>query len=89
MMGGLTNMMKGLNTFLGKISGRGSLNQVARQITTKFNRGLIKSITLKTFGKMFATNLYYSSLGSVVNGVFDAFDLNDKFAELIPWYEDM
>jgi hypothetical protein len=80
----LAYAMKGSNTFLGNVSGRGSLNQVTRQIITKFNRGLIKNITCKTFGKMFAASLYYSSLGSVVNGVFDAYGLHDRFANIIP-----
>ncbi|MDG0888491.1 RHS repeat-associated core domain-containing protein [Acholeplasma manati] len=84
MMDKLAYAMKGSNTFLGNVSGRGSLNQVTRQIITKFNRGLIKNITCKTFGKMFAASLYYSSLGSVVNGVFDAYGLHDRFANIIP-----
>ena len=53
-----------LSTFLsikipGFISGRGSYKAVSSQIYTKFRRGLIKGITGKTFGKLWALDLYY------------------------------
>ena len=53
-------------------AGRGSFQQVTRMINTKFWRGQIRRIVGKTFGKMLAYNLFYSSLGSIANGVIDA-----------------
>ena len=53
-------------------AGRGSFQQVTRMINTKFWRGQIRRIAGKTFGKMLAYNLFYSSLGSIANGVIDA-----------------
>ena len=52
--------------------GRGSLQQVARQINTKLLHSQISRITVKTFGKIVGYNLGYSCLGSVVSGFVDA-----------------
>lgn len=56
-------------------SGRGSLQQVARQINTKLLRGQISRITAKTFGKIVGYNLGYSFLGSAVSGFIESWQL--------------
>ena len=66
-------------------SGRGSFQQVSNQIRTKFWNGTIRRVTGKTVAKMSTLVLYQTSLGAMVNGLFDAFDWNDKFASLIHW----
>lgn len=65
--------------------GRGSFQQVSNQIRTKFWNGTIRRVTGKTVAKMSTLVLYQTSLGAMVNGLFDAFDWNDKFASLIHW----
>ena len=52
-------------------AGRGSLQQVSKQITTKFFNGQIKRISLSTVGKLISYNLAYSSLGSFSSGIVD------------------
>lgn len=66
-------------------SGRGSFQQVSNQIRTKFSNGIIRRVTSKTVAKMSTLVLYQTSLGAMVNGLFDAFDWNDKFASRIHW----
>ena len=53
-------------------TGRGSISQVARQISTKFYNGTIKNITIKTFGKMFLYQAAYSFFSTIANGFLDA-----------------
>ena len=54
--------------------GRGSYQQVVRQINTKFLRGQITRIASNTFGKILTYNMYYSSLGSITSGIFDSIE---------------
>ena len=51
--------------------GRGSFQQVAKQINTKMLKNQISGITSKTFGKILAYNLGYSCLGSVMSAVIE------------------
>ena len=51
------------------LTGRGSYGQITKQIFTKFYNGLIRSITAKTFSKMFAYTLAYSALNIVTDGI--------------------
>ena len=61
-------------------AGRGSLQQVAKQINTKLLRNQISNYTAKTFGKILVYNLGYSSLGSVISGFVDAYQVyNAKY----------
>ena len=53
-------------------TGRGSVTQVANQINTKLRRGVIKSVTAKTLGKMFVYNIVYSILNTIYSGLNDA-----------------
>ena len=52
-------------------SGRGSFEQVSRQINTKFIRDQISGITAKTFGKILAYNLGYSGAGVLMSSYHD------------------
>ena len=67
-------------------TGRGSISQVARQISTKFYNGTIGRITSRTFGKMVAYELAYTVFDTVIGGIWDAFETNSREAwrRLIP-----
>lgn len=67
-------------------TGKGSISQVARQISTKFYNGTIGRITVKTFGKMVAYELTYSVFDTVIGGAWDAFETNPRetWRRLIP-----
>ncbi len=72
---GLSAMCAGLikgTPIQGFNAGRGSLQQVSKQITTKFFNGQIKRISLSTVGKLISYNLAYSSLGSFSSGIVDS-----------------
>lgn len=53
-------------------TGKGSITQVNNQINTKLRRGVIKSVTAKTLGKMFVYNIVYSILNTIYSGLNDA-----------------
>ena len=57
--------------FQGFNSGRGSLQQIAKQINTKMLNGNISRITAKTFGKILVYNLGYSCMGSIMSAYDD------------------
>ncbi|XFA99363.1 RHS repeat-associated core domain-containing protein [Candidatus Izemoplasma sp. B36] len=79
-IGGLSAITAGITSKI-KISGltgRGSISQVARLISTKFYNGSIRSITLETFGKMCMYEGAYSVFNTVVGGVWDAFETNPR-----------
>lgn len=61
-------------------TGRGSISQVARQISTKFYNGTIGRITSKTLGKMIAYELAYSVFDTVIGGIWDALEKNPREA---------
>jgi hypothetical protein len=48
-------------------TGRGSISQVARQISTKFANGQIAHITASTFGKMLAYEAAYSVFSTLAD----------------------
>ena len=50
-------------------TGRGSISQVARSISTKLFNGTIKHITAKTFGKMICYELGYSVFSTLAEGI--------------------
>lgn len=52
-------------------SGRGSFQQVSRQINTKLIRDQISGITAKTFGKILVYNLGYSGAGVLMSSYHD------------------
>ena len=72
---GVTTGIMGALPIQGFNCGRGSLQQVARQINTKLLRSQISRITIKTFGKIVGYNLGYNCLGSVVNGFVESWQL--------------
>ena len=81
-IGGLSALTAGIMSKI-KITGftgRGSISQVARQISTKFYNGTIGSITSRTLGKMIAYELGYSVFGTVIGGVWGAFETNPREA---------
>ena len=67
-------------------TGRGSISQVARQISTIFYNGSIGRTTSRTLGKMVAYELAYSVFDTVIGGIWDAFDSNPQktWENLIP-----
>ena len=58
-------------------TGRGSISQVARQISTKFYNGTIGKITFKTFTKMVLYEAAYSLFSTIASGITDALDFPD------------
>ena len=56
----------------GITSGRGSYKAIASQINTKFLRGIIKRISIKTFSKILAYNLMGAIIGTIYSGIMDA-----------------
>jgi len=58
------------------VTGRGGLGQVSKQMYTKFRRGLIRSMSIRTFGKMFAYDLFYSAFGIIFTGISNAIIFN-------------
>ena len=70
---GITSKIK----IRGVTSGRGSFQQVYKQINTKFLHGTIHSIKLKTFGKMFA----YVGMTELLNTISSACQ------DILSWYE--
>ena len=85
-VGGLSALSAGI---MGKIRisglnvGRGSFVAIAKQINTKFQRGLINGITRKTFGKMFSHSLYESSAGIFLEDAYDETGIKDWLLKLI------
>jgi hypothetical protein len=81
-MGGLSALTTGITSRIRipGFTGRGSISQVARQISTKFYNGTIGSITSKTLGKMIAYELGYTVFDTVISGVWDAFETNSREA---------
>ena len=55
-------------------TGRGSISQVARQISTKFYNGSIGHIRIKTLGKIFLYESAYSIFSTITSGIIDAID---------------
>ena len=55
-------------------TGKGSISQVARQISTKFYKGSIKRVSLKTFSKLVAYEAGYSALDIFSDVVLNSFD---------------
>lgn len=55
------------------ITGRGSISQVARQISTKFYNGTIKNITIKTFTKILSYESYYNVFNVLTNIAINIF----------------
>lgn len=78
---GITSKIK-----IPEFTGRGSISQVARQISTKFYNGTIGRITSRTLGKMVAYELAYSVFDTVIGGIWDAFETNSRetWRRLIP-----
>ncbi len=79
-MGGLSTLTAGITSKI-KISGftgRGSISQVARQISTKFYNGTIRRITAKTFGKIVMYEIGYTVFDTVISGGWDAFETNPR-----------
>lgn len=72
---GVTTGIMGALPIQGFNCGRGSLQQVAKQINTKLLRSQISRITAKTFGKIVGYNLGYSFLGSAVSGFIESWQL--------------
>ena len=60
------------NIKIPKFTGRGSISQVARQISTKFYNGTISRVSLSTVGKMFVYQASYNVFSTVANGIIDA-----------------
>lgn len=56
---------------IGLNAGRGSYSAVSKQMYTKFQRGIIESISIKTFGKMLVAEAYSGMLGSVFEEIYD------------------
>ena len=54
----------------GVTKGRGSLKAVSNQIYTKFRRGLIARITMKTFGKLLAYEAYCNVPGLIIENIY-------------------
>ena len=72
----VTGKIMGTIKIPGLNKGRGSFEQVTKQIRTKFFNAKknIYSIRGKTFAKMFTVELYGSALGSLTDGIYSAFD---------------
>lgn len=75
LVGGISAITAGLisKIQINGITGRGSISQVARQISTKFYNGTIKHITIKTFAKILAYESYYNAFNVLTNIVINMF----------------
>ena len=47
------------------------MSAISKQIYTKFHRGIIKGISLKTFAKMFGVELYNGVAGNLMEWSYD------------------
>lgn len=81
-IGGLSALTAGITSKIRipGFTGRGSISQVARLISTKFYNGTIGRITAKTLGKMVVYELAYSVFDTVIGGIWDAFETNPREA---------
>ena len=64
-------------------SGRGSYKAISKQITTKFQHGIIKSISKATFGKMFISELYENLAGSALETGYNSSGLESFMLGII------
>jgi len=55
-------------------TGRGSISQVARQISTKFYNGTVRKITLRTFGKMVTYEAAYSVFNVIADVLINTYN---------------
>ena len=51
-------------------AGRGSMSAVSKQMYTKFQRQIIKRVSMKTFAKMLAVEAYNSTAGNIMEWAF-------------------
>ncbi len=51
-------------------AGKGSMSTVSKQMYTKFQRQIIKRVSMRTFGKMLAVEAYNGSVGNVMEWVY-------------------
>ena len=65
----------------GLTSGKGSYKAISKQISTKFIRGIISSISFKTFSKIFTYNLAGTFTGILCSGLMDAINANDLLVD--------
>ena len=72
-LAGLSDIIKikGIN------KGRNSFAAIYKTINTKFYNGTISRISYKTFFKIFVYNMFGGLIGSAVNGILDAININD------------
>ena len=75
LVGGISAIAAGLTSKIQitGITGRGSISQVARQISTKFYNGTIKNITIKTFTKILSYESYYNVFNVLTNIAINIF----------------
>ena len=52
-------------------SGRGSMSAVSKQMYTKFQRQIIKRVSMRTFAKMLAVEAYNGAAGNIMEWVYD------------------
>lgn len=65
----------------GLTSGKGSYKAISKQISTKFIRGIISSISFKTFSKIFTYNLAGTFTGILCSGLMNAINANDLLVD--------
>lgn len=76
LMGGVSALTAGLTSKIRipGFTGRGSISQVARQISTKFYNGSIGRITALTFGKMVAYEAAYSVFNVIAEVLINTYN---------------